>query len=72
LEGLPLTLESTIVADLCDQRSIPNLTERLVHAVMPHIVSMKEPKNVGCDGRRGNVHIMNGLSVDLAMVSRAI
>jgi hypothetical protein len=65
-------LESAIMADLSDQRSIPDLTERLIYAVMPHIVSVEKPKNVGCNGRRGNVHVMNGLGVNLAMVSGAI
>jgi hypothetical protein len=35
---------------------------------MPHVVSVKEPKNVGGDGRRGNVNVMNGGSVDLTVV----
>jgi hypothetical protein len=29
---------------------------------------MKKPKNVGCNGRRGNVHVMNGSGVDLAVI----
>jgi hypothetical protein len=46
-------LKSVITADLCGQRSISDLTERLIYAVMPHIVRVKKPKNVGGDGRRG-------------------
>jgi hypothetical protein len=72
LEGLTLVFESAVTGDLSDQRSIPDLTERLIYAVMPHIVSVEKPKNVGSDGRRGNVHVMNGLGVDLAVVSGAI
>jgi hypothetical protein len=65
-------LESVVTVDLGDQRSISEFTECLIYAVMPHVVSMKKPKNVGCDERRGNVHVVNGLSVDLAMVGGAI
>jgi hypothetical protein len=36
--------------------------------VMPHVVSMQEPKNVGGDGWWGNVHIVDGGSMDLAVV----
>jgi hypothetical protein len=50
----------------------PDLTKRLIYAVMPHVVRVEEPKSVGGDGRRGNVHVMNGLGVDLAMVSGAV
>jgi hypothetical protein len=39
---------------------------------MPHIVSLKKPKNVGGNGRRGNVHVVNSGGVDLAMVSGAV
>jgi hypothetical protein len=67
-----LTLESAVAADLSDQRSIPDLTERLIYTVMPHIVSVEKPKNIGCDGRRGNVHVMNGLGVDFAVISGAV
>jgi hypothetical protein len=68
LEGLTLPLESTITGNFSGQRTIADLTERLIHTVMPHIVSMKKPKNVGCDGRRGNIHVMNGGGVDLAVI----
>jgi hypothetical protein len=61
-----------VTADLGDQQPVSNLSERLIHAVMPHIVSMKKPKNIGSNGRRGNVHIVDGLGVDLAVVSRAV
>jgi hypothetical protein len=56
-----LALESAVLVDLSDQRSISDLTECLIYAVMPHIVSVKKPKDVGCDKRRGNVHVVNGL-----------
>jgi hypothetical protein len=56
-----LAFESAVTGDLGDQRPIPDLTERLIYAVMPHIVSVEKPKNVGSDGRRGNVYIVNGL-----------
>jgi hypothetical protein len=72
LEGLTLALESAVMADLSDQRSISEFTEGLIYTVMSHVVSMEKPKDVGCDGRRGNVHVVNGLRVDLAMVSGAV
>jgi hypothetical protein len=67
-----LTLESAVTADLSDQRSISEFTKCLIDVVMPHVISMEKPKNVGCDGRRGNVHVVNGLRMDLAMVSGAV
>jgi hypothetical protein len=33
---------------------------------------MKKPKDIGSNGRRGNVHVMDGGSVDLAMVRRTV
>jgi hypothetical protein len=71
LERLTLVLESVVTADLSDQRSISDLTDCLIYAVMPHVVSMKKPKNVSCDGRRGNVHVMDGLHVDFAVIGGA-
>jgi hypothetical protein len=68
LEGLTLPLESTVTSDLSCQRTIAILTERLIHVVMPHVVSMKKPKDVGRNRRRGNVHIMDGGSVDFTVI----
>jgi hypothetical protein len=39
---------------------------------MPHIVSMQKPKDIGGDGRRGNVDVMDGGSVDLTVVCGTI
>jgi hypothetical protein len=72
LKGLTLPLEPSIPGDLCYQRTIANLTERLIHAVMPHIVSVKEPKNVGGNRRRGNINIMNGGGVNLTVICGTI
>jgi hypothetical protein len=72
LERLTLTLELAVAADLSDQGSIADLAECLIYAIMPHVVSVEKLKNVGCDRRRGNVHVMNGLGVDFAMVSGAV
>jgi hypothetical protein len=72
LEGLMLALESAVMADLSDQRPISDLPECLVYTVMLHVISMKKLKNVGCDGRRGNVHVMNGLRMDLTMIGGAV
>jgi hypothetical protein len=33
---------------------------------------MKKPKDVGRNGRRGNVHVMDGGSVDLAVIRRTV
>jgi hypothetical protein len=68
LKGLTLPLESSVTGDLRCQRAITELTERLIHAVMPHVVSMKKPKDIGSNGRRGNVHVMDGGGVDLAVI----
>jgi hypothetical protein len=67
-----LALESAVMADLSDQRPISDLPECLVYTVMLHVISMKKLKNVGCDGRRGNVHVMNGLRMDLTMIGGAV
>jgi hypothetical protein len=72
LEGLTLPLESTVTGDLSHQWTIADFTERLIHVVMPHVVSMKKPKDVGRNGRRGNVHVMDGGSVDLTVISRTV
>jgi hypothetical protein len=39
---------------------------------MPHIVSLKKPKDVGRNGRRGNVHVMDGGGVDLAVIGGTV
>jgi hypothetical protein len=70
--GLTLPLESTVSGNLGYQRTIANLTERLIHAVMPHIVSMKKPKNVGRNGRRGNVNVIDSGGVDLTVICGTI
>jgi hypothetical protein len=33
---------------------------------------MKKPKNVGCNGRRGNVYVMDGGGMDFAVVGGTI
>jgi hypothetical protein len=72
LKGFPLALESSVPSDFGYQRAIADLTERLIHAVMPHVVSMQKPEDIGSDGRRGNVNVMNGGGVDLTVVCGAV
>jgi hypothetical protein len=72
LEGLTPLLESTVSGHFGHQRTVANLAERLIHAVMPHIVSVKKPKNVSRNGRRGNVNVMDSGSVDLTVIRGTI
>jgi hypothetical protein len=72
LERLALALELSVAVNFRYQGSVTNLAERLIHMVMPHVVSMEKPKDVGCDKGRGNVHVVYGGCVDLTMVSGAI
>jgi hypothetical protein len=40
LEQLALVFQAAVAVDLCNQRSVANLTECLIHAIMPHVVSV--------------------------------
>jgi hypothetical protein len=71
LEPLALALKSTITVDFHYQQLIAELTKHFIHTVMPHVVSMKKPKYVGCNRGRGNVHIVDRGCMDLAVVSGA-
>jgi hypothetical protein len=71
LKGLPLALEPSVSSDFGYQRAIADLTERLIHAVMPHVVSVQKPKDIGGDGRRRDVNVMNGGGMDLTVVCGA-
>jgi hypothetical protein len=44
LESLALTFQPVVSVNLGNQRAITELAERLIHTVMPHIVSLKKPK----------------------------
>jgi hypothetical protein len=72
LEPFVLALKSTVAVDFHYQRPVAELTECFIHVVVPHVVSVKKPKYVGCNGGRGNVYIMDGSCVDLAVVGRAL
>jgi hypothetical protein len=39
---------------------------------VPHIVSVQQPQEIGCDHGWGNIEVVNGGSVDLAAISGPI
>jgi hypothetical protein len=72
LERPSLTLESPVTVDFGPKGPIAYLTDGLVNVVVPHVVSIKEPKYVGGNRRGRSVNIHDGRGVNLAVVSRAI
>jgi hypothetical protein len=72
LEGLTLTLESPVSVDLHSEGTIADLSDGLVYAIISHVVSVKKPKYVGGNRRRGNVNVDDGRSVDFAVVCRSV
>jgi hypothetical protein len=68
LEGPTLLLEATISVNFGDQRSITDVAKCLIHTVMPHIVSVQKPKDIGSNKRWGNVDVVDGSSVNFAVV----
>jgi hypothetical protein len=51
---------------------ITEIPDGLVHAIMPHVVSVEEPKNFGGNERAGYVEVNYGHSMDLAVVGGSV
>jgi hypothetical protein len=68
LECLTLTLKSAVSVDFGDQRSITNLTECLVHVVVPHIVGLQKLKNIGGNNGGRHINVVYGGSVNLTVI----
>jgi hypothetical protein len=63
-----LTLELPVSIDLCFKRTITDLPEGLVYAIVPHVVSVKKPKYIGGNGRGRDVDVDDGRGVDFTVV----
>jgi hypothetical protein len=72
LERLSLTLQPPIPIDLGPERPIADLTDGLIDVIVPHVVSVKESKELSWDGRGRNVDIDDGRGVNLTMIGRAV
>jgi hypothetical protein len=72
LERLPLTLQPPVPIDLGPERPIPDLTDGLVDVVVPHVVSIKDAKELIWDKRRRDVDVDDGHGVNLTVICRAI
>jgi hypothetical protein len=68
LEGLALSLKSSVMVDFRYEGTVANLPKSLVYLLVPHIVSIQEPKNIGSNKGRGNIDIDDGSSVYLAVI----
>jgi hypothetical protein len=68
LEGLVLVLKLSVTVNLGSEGMVTELPKGLVHAIMPHIVSIEKPKDIGGDERGRNVDVNDGRSVNLAVV----
>jgi hypothetical protein len=72
LERLVLPLKSSVMVDFRYEGAVTNLSKSLIYLLVPHIVSIQEPKNIGSDGGRGNIDIDDGSSVYLAVICRPV
>jgi hypothetical protein len=65
-------LKPLVPIDFGSKRPIANLTDGLVHIVVPHIISVKKLKYVGGDGRGRNVDVDDGRGMNLAVIGGAV
>jgi hypothetical protein len=61
-------LQPVIAVNLGNQGMVTDFAQRLVHAIVPHIVELKKLKQFGGDRRWGNVNIVDGSGVDLTVI----
>jgi hypothetical protein len=69
LEGLVLALKASVTVNFGAEGTITELPDGLVHPIIPHIVGVEKPKDVGCDERRRDVDVYYGRSMNLAVIS---
>jgi hypothetical protein len=58
LERLTLSFKPPIAIDFCLKGTVTKFPEGFVDTIVPHVVSVKKPQDVGSDRRWGNVHIV--------------
>jgi hypothetical protein len=68
LEGLVLVLKASVTVNFSAEGTITELPDGLVHAIIPHVVSIKEPKNIGGDERGRYVNVNHRHGMDFAVV----
>jgi hypothetical protein len=69
LEGLALALKVSVLVNFGAEGTITELPDGLIHAIIPHVISVKESKDIGGDERGRHVDVNYRRSMDLAVVS---
>jgi hypothetical protein len=67
-----LTLELSVLIDFCSEGAVADFPKGLVYTIVPHIVCVKKLKDISGNGRRGNIDINDGCSMDLTVISGPI
>jgi hypothetical protein len=67
-----LACKSPISVNLRLERTVTDLAQSLVHALMSHVVSIQHPQDVSRDRRWGDIEVVDSSGVNLAMVSGPI
>jgi hypothetical protein len=60
------------MVNLGNQRAVTEFAQRLIHMIMPHVVSLEKLKQFGGNGRWGYVNIVDGSSVNLTVIRGAV
>jgi hypothetical protein len=72
LEGLALALKAPVTVNLCTEGTITDLPDGFIHAVIPHIVTVKESEYVSGDERGRDVDVDHGSCVDFTVIGRPV
>jgi hypothetical protein len=72
LEGFAFTLKASVTVNFRTEGTITNLPDSFVHAIVPHVVAVKESEYVSGDKGGRCVDVDHGCCVDLAVISRPV
>jgi hypothetical protein len=72
LEGPAFAFKTPVTVNFRSEGTITDLPDGFVHAIVAHVVGVKESEYVGSDHGRRYVDIDHGRCVNLAVVSRPV
>jgi hypothetical protein len=72
LKGLALTLQASVTVNFRTEGAITDLPDGFVHAVVPHVVTVKESEDISGDDRGRCVDVNHRCCVDFAVISRPV
>jgi hypothetical protein len=72
LEALALALKAPVTVNFRTEGTITDLPDGFVHAIVPHVITVKKSEYISGDERGRDIDVDHGCCVDFAVIGRPV